>query len=56
MVGGLDFGYTGEVKNVDVERIKDRLDSGCVVLLSNLGFTPTGEVLNCKYNFPLLCL
>lgn len=48
MLQGVDFGATGEVKKVDVERIRSRLDSGCVVLLSNLGFCPSGEVLNCK--------
>ncbi|CAI5533074.1 unnamed protein product [Closterium sp. Naga37s-1] len=48
VVGGVDYGATGEVKRVDVARIRSRLDSSCVVLLSNLGFTPAGEVLNCN--------
>ncbi|CAI7797658.1 unnamed protein product [Closterium sp. NIES-54] len=48
VVGGMDYGATGEVKRVDVARIRSRLDSSCVVLLSNLGFTPAGEVLNCN--------
>ena len=48
MVDGVDFGATGEVKKVDAVTIRNRLDSGCVVLLSHLGFTPAGEVLNCK--------
>ncbi|CAI5478395.1 unnamed protein product [Closterium sp. Yama58-4] len=37
VVGGVDYGATGEVKRVDVARIRSRLDSSCVVLLSNLG-------------------
>lgn len=48
VVQGVDFGATGEVKRVDVDKIKNRLENGCIVLLSNLGFCPSGEVLNCK--------
>lgn len=48
VVDGVDYGSTGEVKKVDAATIRNRLDSGCVVLLSHLGFTPAGEVLNCK--------
>jgi len=49
VVKGIDFGATGEVKKVDVARIRERLDAGCIVLLSNLGYSSSGEVLNCKY-------
>lgn len=48
---GIDYGATGEVKKVDVSRIRERLDGGCVVILSNVGYSSTGEVLNCKYAF-----
>ncbi|KAJ8765680.1 hypothetical protein K2173_014802 [Erythroxylum novogranatense] len=48
VVNGIDFGATGEVKKVDVTRINERLDSGCIVLLSNLGYSSSGEVLNCN--------
>lgn len=51
---GVDYGATGEVKKVDVSRIRERLDGGCVVILSNLGYSSTGEVLNCKYVFLFL--
>jgi amino-acid N-acetyltransferase len=34
---GIDFGFTGEVRRVDTEGIKQRLDAGAVVLISNLG-------------------
>lgn len=40
---------TGEVKKIDVSRIRERLDQDCIVLLSNLGYSSSGEVLNCKY-------
>ncbi|CAI0406382.1 unnamed protein product [Linum tenue] len=48
VVGGVDFGATGEVKRVDVDRMGERLDSGCIVVLSNLGYSSSGEVLNCN--------
>eukprot|EP00850_Spirogloea_muscicola_P006163 SM000029S10458 [mRNA] locus=s29:246061:251286:- [translate_table: standard] len=48
VVDGVDFGATGEVKKVDVARIRERLDNNCIVMLSNLGYSATGEVLNCN--------
>ncbi|KAJ8439717.1 hypothetical protein Cgig2_009541 [Carnegiea gigantea] len=48
VIKGIDFGATGEVKKVDVARIRERLDAGCIVLLSNLGYSSSGEVLNCN--------
>ncbi|ONK72194.1 uncharacterized protein A4U43_C04F16750 [Asparagus officinalis] len=48
VVNGTDFGTTGEVKKIDVPRIRERLDKDCIVLLSNLGYSSTGEVLNCN--------
>jgi amino-acid N-acetyltransferase len=44
--GGIDYWYTGEVRRVDTEAIKQRLDAGAVVLISNLGYSFTGEVFN----------
>jgi amino-acid N-acetyltransferase len=44
--GGVDHWYTGEVRRVDTEAIKQRLDTGAVVLISNLGYSFTGEVFN----------
>lgn len=46
---GIDYGSTGLVKKVDVTRIRERLDANCIVILSNLGYSSSGEVLNCKY-------
>ncbi|KAK3411935.1 probable amino-acid acetyltransferase NAGS1, chloroplastic [Eucalyptus grandis] len=48
VIEGVDFGATGEVKKVDVSRIRERLDGGCIVVLSNLGYSSSGEVLNCN--------
>ena len=46
---GIDYGSTGEVKKIDVARICERLDQDSIVILSNLGYSSSGEVLNCKY-------
>ncbi|WP_045224277.1 amino-acid N-acetyltransferase [Methyloterricola oryzae] len=43
---GVDFGHTGEVRRVDAEAIRASLDQGNVVLLSPLGYSPTGEIFN----------
>jgi amino-acid N-acetyltransferase len=43
---GVDHWYTGEVRRVDTDAIRQRLDSGAVVLISNLGYSWTGDVFN----------
>ncbi|XP_019195166.1 PREDICTED: probable amino-acid acetyltransferase NAGS1, chloroplastic isoform X2 [Ipomoea nil] len=48
VVEGIDYGSTGEVKKIDVSRIRERLDQDCIVLISNLGYSSSGQVLNCN--------
>ncbi|CAI9763374.1 unnamed protein product [Fraxinus pennsylvanica] len=48
VVDGIDYASTGEVKKIDLSRIRERLDEDCIVLLSNLGYSSSGEVLNCN--------
>ncbi|KAI5352430.1 hypothetical protein L3X38_005321 [Prunus dulcis] len=49
VVTGVDYGETGEVKKVDVRRIRERLDGGyCIVLLRNIGYSSSGKSLNCN--------
>ena len=43
---GVDYWYTGEVRRVDTDAVNQRLDAGAVVLISNLGYSWTGEVFN----------
>ena len=43
---GVDFQHTGEVRRVDRVGIEHALNNGDLVLLSPLGFSPTGEVFN----------
>jgi amino-acid N-acetyltransferase len=47
VINGVDFGHTGEVRKVDAEGIRRRLDDDEVVLISPVGFSPSGEVFNC---------
>jgi len=44
---GVDFMHTGQVRKVDVEGITRRLDDHEVVLISPIGFSPTGDIFNC---------
>jgi amino-acid N-acetyltransferase len=46
VINGVDLLHTGCVRKVDVAAVKDRLDFNEVVLLSPLGYSPTGEVFN----------
>jgi len=47
VVGGVDFQHTGEVRKIDAAGIRRRLDDHEVVLVSPIGFSPTGDVFNC---------
>jgi amino-acid N-acetyltransferase len=46
VLDGVDMLWTGEVRRVDVEAIRQRLDDGDIVLVSPLGYSPTGEIFN----------
>ncbi|KAF5822395.1 putative amino-acid N-acetyltransferase [Helianthus annuus] len=46
---GIHYEVTGEVKKVDVHRIREQLDNDSIVILSNLGYSSSEGVLNCKY-------
>jgi len=46
VVDGVDYQLTGCVRRIDAGAIHARLERRCVVLLSCLGYSPTGEVFN----------
>ncbi len=46
VIEGVDLQHTGVVRKVDVAALRDRMEFGEVVLLSPVGFSPTGEVFN----------
>lgn len=43
---GIDHHFTGRVRKIQSEAIHQQLESGNIVLLSNLGYSLTGEVFN----------
>jgi amino-acid N-acetyltransferase len=46
---GIDFENTGMVRRIDVNGINGHLDDGSIVLLSPMGYSPTGEVFNLSH-------
>ena len=46
VIDGVDLLHTGEVRKINAAAIHGRLDHGELVLLSPLGYSPTGEVFN----------
>ena len=47
VVDGIDYQHTGSVRFVQSEPVTQQLDNGNIVLLSNLGYSASGEPLNC---------
>ena len=43
---GIDYKYTGVVRRIDSDGINMQLSYGSIVLLSPIGYSPTGEVFN----------
>lgn len=46
VVEGIDYHHTGEVRRIDRKGIGRLLDERSIVLLSPLGYSPTGEIFN----------
>ncbi|WP_156412769.1 amino-acid N-acetyltransferase [Pseudohongiella spirulinae] len=46
IIDGVDFSLTGVVRKVNAAAIQQQLDNNSMVLVSNLGYSPTGEVFN----------
>jgi len=46
VVNGVDFHHTGRVRRIDAHGIHQQLADGSIVLLSPLGYSPTGEIFN----------
>ena len=47
VVNGVDYQNTGVVRFVQRDAVKKQLELGNILLLSNLGYSAAGEVLNC---------
>lgn len=50
VIDGVDFQHTGKVRRVNGRAISKALDHGAVVLVSNLGYSLTGDLFNLAYN------
>lgn len=46
VLNGIDYCHTGEVRRIDSQAIHQQLDQNNVVLLSPIGYSPSGEVFN----------
>lgn len=46
VLDGIDFMYTGKVRKIHPAAIRSHLDLGELVLISPLGYSPTGEIFN----------
>ncbi len=46
---GTDYQHTGTVRKINAKLIKQLIDAGSIVLLSSLGFSPSGEAFNLRY-------
>lgn len=48
VIDGVDLVFTGEVRRVDTGTMMRKLDNNEIVLLSPIGYSPTGEVFNLR--------
>ena len=48
VIDGVDLGHTGTVRRVDVDGVRDALGDGSIVVQTNIGFSPTGELFNLR--------
>ena len=46
IINGVDYQHTGIIRRIDTESILHSLNAGDVILLSPLGFSPSGEIFN----------
>ena len=46
VIDGVDYRHTGTVRKLDIDALRSTLHQGAIVLLSPLGFSPTGEAFN----------
>jgi len=46
IIDGVDYRHTGQVRKIDADALRFATEHGSVVLLSPLGFSPTGEAFN----------
>lgn len=50
VIEGVDLQHTGKVRKVNTKSLNAALDSGAVVLLSPIAYSPTGEIFNLAFS------
>ncbi|MCR9262484.1 MAG: amino-acid N-acetyltransferase [Pseudomonadaceae bacterium] len=46
ILDGVDHLFTGSVRRVEIQRIKNSLDGGALIIQSPVGYSPSGQVFN----------
>ena len=46
VIDGIDYCHTGEVRRIDSAAIHQQLDQNTIVLISPIGYSPSGEIFN----------
>ncbi|NOQ63988.1 MAG: amino-acid N-acetyltransferase [Methyloprofundus sp.] len=46
VLGGIDYQHTGKVRRIESDAIQQQLNAGNVVLISPVGYSPSGELFN----------
>jgi amino-acid N-acetyltransferase len=49
IIDGVDYGYTGKIRRIAHPFIAQQLDNKNIVLMSPIGYSPSGEVYNLDY-------
>lgn len=50
VIDGVDYQFTGEVRSIDTDSIRSKLDAREIVLIPPLGYSVTGETFNLSAN------
>lgn len=53
---GVDYLFTGQVRKIDQQAISQQLDAGDLVLVSPIGYSPSGEAFNLSSNDLGVCM
>jgi len=49
VIDGIDHLHTGKVRKVNEQQLEQLLENGNIVLLSPLGYSPTGQIFNLRF-------
>ncbi len=46
VIDGIDMGFAGEVRKIDIDALNQLLEQDKVIIISPIGYSPTGEIFN----------